>query len=322
MKALLILVLITATISLATAHFAGSPAAAVVSGEADVPLALQKPAPPASQLSEDWKQSPALPLYSGTEILETLETRCFEDICLSTVLVENQQIEIRGQEQLNSLKNRAQLPRYAVIASSSSTHKQCSFLTSETQKPHLDSILSRFPSLCELPRDDIIVGELLHDEYVIVFSPISGTAFYLGDSLIELSTSSPQEDVDHYILHETVHSALEGFSLPPWLDEGFAEYLSLSWIGEPIEKAQYNLPGWDPRETSPEENVLAYNAAGSVVKELADKYNPATLKTVLLKLRDSIKPQDPLFVKNNRVVLAFQEVTGDKSITLRSLTSP
>jgi hypothetical protein len=262
-----------------------------------------------------------------------IDSECFDDVCLSYFLVTDSGpyvLEDGNYTILNYLKDDIYYPRYSAFVYTNSTpHKFCDFITSQNQSRYLE-LNSPLSTICDLRKDDPIIGQWLYDNYTFYYTPLEFpiAAIYAGAGVMKISTGAKMSaSLKLYVLHEIVHSSTEELELPTWLAEGIAEYVSYAWIGKNHTKARRyeQLELWDiSTEIRPsgDEAVWAYTNAGYAIRRFVEKHGEESMKAVLLELEGKIGFGEHVTTKNAKVLDAIRTATGNETLQLEHFMFP
>lgn len=185
---------------------------------------------------------------------------------------------------------------------------------------------STFVRFCNISEGYSGIQEFLYDSYMIEFvngSDWEYSAWYIGKGRIKINTwHSDSGALALYLAHEIAHSSTEGQNLPPWLNEGIAEYYAARYFGTHARINKFwfdDFPVWNPLNSTIGENVMGYNHAGYVVRMLVEKYDNNIIKEFLMEINGKIKAEDSVESKNDKVIEALRKVTRDETINLDSV---
>lgn len=176
-----------------------------------------------------------------------------------------------------------------------------------------------------------ISGLKFSDEFAIIVRPLeSNTAgLYVGGNVFLIDEFWINASVLWLTLnHEQVHSALQGYNLPLWFEEGVADYLAYT-VNDEIGIYKSSIAGditkWDPTSNllTPEENSNRYIYSSWLVKVLQRDNESETLSEVLSNYKKfNVTNYSSLDTKNKKLEEALQEALQDPSFTLEKYAQP
>jgi len=172
------------------------------------------------------------------------------------------------------------------------------------------------------------IQEFLYNEYKVDIEKEEWqtAALYTGNGIIILNDQfKSAKNLDLYLAHEIAHSSTESLNIPAWFSEGIAEYSGYRFYG-----TQYKLnpfwfdtfASWDPSYDTYAINIKGYAHAGFVVRHMIETYGVDSFKKILINLDGKIGYSDNTDTKNQKIVEAVREVTGNQTITLMDIINP
>lgn len=177
-----------------------------------------------------------------------------------------------------------------------------------------------FKDFCNLSDHYPHIKEFLYDEYKVELvdsDNIENPAWYYGGGVIIINKRFRNAKIfDIYFAHEIAHSAAEDLNLPIWLDEGIAQYSAYRFFGT---QGKLKRSWYKNIETNWDGSLQAYAYAGNIVMNFIETYGEDKFKEFLIDINGKIDLDDPIEVKNKKVLESLRKVTGNENLTLQEI---
>ena len=266
------------------------------------------------------------------------EPYCFEDVCYFSLGLAKDlkkiNIDLKDANGLSPLDFSPRSKGISIAYTFSPVIRKKCFKMSEKQ---YENYLERkdIETYCnKLAELNGITGLNFDDNFALFVTsqPVSELRYaarYLGNNGVEVDAFSLYgQRIWVVILHEFVHYGAEGLNLPPWLEEGLADYASYTVNDELIYKPQptpEQITGWDPYDNAfdDEENSRRYNYVAYAIKIFARGHGLDKLPDALNYYKEfKVVPEESGIQKNKYLESALQKALQDQNYSLQEFAYP